>query len=199
VVSTLKKSNVETLFLTVPPYALAVFTTFLNSLHADRTGERFFHIVIPLCFGLLAFIIAAATTSFGPRYFAMMLMPAGCYTGYVVGLAWISNTLPRPPAKRAAALAMINAVSNATSIYVSYMYLDKYSPRFIPAMCVNAATILIAMACAFTLRVILKRLNRRLEAGGVVDGISVQDQGVENLQAGGGTPEQKRHGFRYLV
>ena len=29
----------------------------------------------------------------------MMLMPAGVYTGYVVALAWISNTLPRPPAK----------------------------------------------------------------------------------------------------
>jgi len=29
--------------------------------------------------------------------------------------------VPRPPAKRAAALAFINAVSNATSIYVSYL------------------------------------------------------------------------------
>lgn len=28
-----------------------------------------------------------------------MLMPAGIYTGHVVALAWISNTLPRPPAK----------------------------------------------------------------------------------------------------
>ena len=43
--------------------------------------------------------VAATTTKIGPRYFAMMLMPAGVYTGYVVALAWISNTLPRPPAK----------------------------------------------------------------------------------------------------
>lgn len=52
----------------------------------------------------------------------MMLMVPGVYTGYVVALAWISNCLPRPPAKRAAALAFINAVSNASSIYASYMY-----------------------------------------------------------------------------
>lgn len=45
-----------------------------------------------------------------------MLMPT-LYAGYVVGLAWISNTLPRPPAKRAAALAAINAVSNMANIY----------------------------------------------------------------------------------
>lgn len=83
----------------MPPYALAVITTFLNSLHADRTGERYFHITLPLYFAVAAYIIAAATTSIGPRYIAMMLMPAGVYTGYVVALAWISNTLPRPPAK----------------------------------------------------------------------------------------------------
>ena len=99
VVATLGYSDVDSLLLTVPPYVLAVITTFLNSWHADRTGERYFHIVLPLIFAVVAFIIAATTTAIGPRYFAMMLMPAGVYTGYVVALAWISNTLPRPPAK----------------------------------------------------------------------------------------------------
>jgi len=175
----------------------AVITTFLNTLHADRTGERFFHVTVPLLFGLAAFIIAAATTAFAPRYFAMMLMPAGVYTGYVVALAWISNTLLRPPAKRAAALALINAVSNATSIYSSFMYQDKDAPRFIPAMSVNALTLLIAIACALVLRIWLTRLNKRLDAGGVVDGIS--REGVENVNAGGGSASQMKHGFRYLV
>jgi hypothetical protein len=146
----------------------------------------------------VAFIIAASTTSFGPRYFAMMLMPAGCYTGYVVCLAWISNTLPRPPAKRAVALALINAVSNATSIYASYMYQDKDAPRFIPAMTVNAITLLIAMLCALILRIMLTKLNKRLERGGEVDGIS-RETGVENITAGGGSERQMKHGFRYLV
>jgi hypothetical protein len=152
---------------------------------------------VPLLFGLAAFIIAATTTAFAPRYVAMMLMPAGVYTGYVVTLAWISNTLPRPPAKRAAALAFINAVSNATSIYASYMYQDKDAPRFIPAMSVNAVTLLIAIACALVLRIWLTRLNKRLDTGGVVDGIS--RDGVENVSAGGGSESQMKHGFRYLV
>jgi Na+-transporting methylmalonyl-CoA/oxaloacetate decarboxylase beta subunit len=129
----------------------------------------------------------------------MMLMPAGCYTGYVVCLAWISNTLPRPPAKRAAALALINAVSNATSIYVSYMYQDKDAPRFIPAMSVNAVTLLVAMVSAFTLRMLLMRMNKRLEMGGEVDGITTSDAGVENIGTGGGSAQQIKHGFRYLV
>lgn len=60
----------------------------------------------------------------------MMLMVPGVYTGYVVALAWISNSLPRPPAKRAAALAFINAISNTSSIYASYMYSDSASRFF---------------------------------------------------------------------
>ena len=120
-------SNNESLLLTVPPYVLAVITTYLNSWHADRTGERFWHITIPLWVAVVAFIIAVSTTSFAPRYFAMIIMIPGIYSGYVVVLAWISNTLPRPPAKRAAALALINALSNATSIYASYMYINPPS------------------------------------------------------------------------
>ena len=61
----------------------------------------------------------------------MMLMVPGVYSGYVVGLAWISNCLPRPPAKRAAALALINAISNSSSIYASYMYgADAGEPEY---------------------------------------------------------------------
>lgn len=99
VVATLGYSNVDSLLLTVPPYILAVVASFCNAWHADKTGERYFHITLPLYFAVIAFIIAATTTTPGPRYFAMMLMPAGVYAGYVVALGWISNTLPRPPAK----------------------------------------------------------------------------------------------------
>ena len=122
VVATLNYSDVDSLLLTAPPYMLAVITTYLKSWHTDRTGERFFHIICPLTFAIFAFILAAATTKTGPRYLAMMLVVPGVYSGYVVTLAWISNSLPRPPAKRAAALAFINAVSNTSSIYASYMY-----------------------------------------------------------------------------
>ncbi|KAL8711216.1 MAG: hypothetical protein Q9220_004361 [cf. Caloplaca sp. 1 TL-2023] len=130
VVKTLGYGNIQSLLLTVPPYVLGVITTFCNSWHADKTGERYFHITLPLYFAVAAFIIAAATTKTAPRYLAMMLMIPGVYTGYVVALAWISNTLPRPPAKRAAALAAINAVSNASSIYASYMYPESAGPRY---------------------------------------------------------------------
>ena len=119
VVDTLGYSDVISLLLTVPPYVLGVITTFLNSWHADRTGERYFHITLPLYIGVVAFMIAATTTKTGPRYLAMMLMIPGVYTGYVVAVAWISNTLPRPPAKVSLQLAsmtsLISGVARSSS------------------------------------------------------------------------------------
>jgi hypothetical protein len=55
----------------------------------DRTGERFFHITIPLCFAVFAYILAAATTKAAPRYVAMMFMVPGvsvifCYVSLYV-------------------------------------------------------------------------------------------------------------------
>ncbi|MDI1487678.1 MAG: hypothetical protein OHK93_006949 [Ramalina farinacea] len=191
VVQTLGYSDVISLLLTVPPYALAVITTFLNSWHADRTGERYWHITVPLYFSVLAFIIAAATTATGPRYFAMMLMPAGVYTGYVVALAWISNTLPRPPAKRAAALAAINAISNCSSIYASYMYPESAGPRYIVAMSVNCVTSFIAICAATVLRFLLVHLNKKLDRGETVKGAIAVGEAIPG--------EAAQRGFRFVL
>lgn len=185
VVETLQYGNIETLLLTAPPYCLAVICAFANAWHADRTGERYFHVTLPLYISVAAFIIAAATTGVAPRYVSMMLMVPSFYSGYVVALGWISSTLPRPASKRAAALAAINCVSNASSIYASYMYPDSDAPRFVPAMSVNCATAFVAILSATALRFILARLNRKLDRGEVVDG-SVPGQA-------------SARGFRYLV
>ncbi|KAJ5819061.1 hypothetical protein N7474_004652 [Penicillium riverlandense] len=189
VVETLNFNDIDTLLLTAPPYCLAVVSAFANAWHADRTGERYWHVTLPLYLSVVAFIIAATTTSVAPRYVSMMLMVPSFYAGYVVALGWISNTLPRPAAKRAAALAAINCVSNASSIYASYMYPDSDAPRFVPAMSVNCATAVIAILSATVLRFILVRLNKKLDRG----------ESVEGAVSGGVPGEASHRGFRFLV
>lgn len=39
--------------------------------HSDTTGERFFHIVIPLFIGIFGFIIAISTMRLAARYVAL--------------------------------------------------------------------------------------------------------------------------------
>jgi MFS family permease len=74
VVKTLEFGNVETLLLTSPPYVLTVVVALVNSWHSDKTGERFWHIVLPFMLGIVAYIIGACTTSVAGRYTSIMLM-----------------------------------------------------------------------------------------------------------------------------
>ncbi|KAG6358802.1 hypothetical protein INS49_012321 [Diaporthe citri] len=188
VVKTLGYSNVYSLLLTAPPYVIAVIATYCNALHADRTGERYLHITIPLLCAVASFVLAATTSSLAPRYVSMCLMVPSVYSGYVVALAWISNTIPRPPAKRAAALAFINAVSNSSSIYASYMYPNSAAPAYTVAFIVNSATSFVAICAATVLRVMLVRLNKKLERG-------VYVPGAINAAPGAAAA----HGFRFKV
>ncbi|KAG8158410.1 hypothetical protein KVR01_011532 [Diaporthe batatas] len=188
VVKTLGYSNVYSLLLTAPPYVLAVAATYANALHADRTGERYLHVTVPLLCAVASFVLAATTSSLAPRYVSMCLMVPSVYSGYVVALAWISNTIPRPPAKRAAALAFINAVSNSSSIYASYMYPNRAAPAYTVAFVVNSATSFVAICAATVLRVMLVRLNGKLERG-------VYVPGAINAAPGAAAA----HGFRFKV
>ena len=118
----------------------------------------------------------------------MMLMVPAVYTGYVVALAWISNTMPRPPAKRAAGLAFINAVSNTSSIYASYMYPNSAAPGYTIAFSVNCCMSFIAICAATVLRFMLVRLNKKLDRGERVEGA---------VNAPMGNAEE--HGFRFKI
>lgn len=72
--------------------------------------------------------------------------------------------------QRAAALAFINAVSNSSSIYASYMYPESAGPRFIVAMSINCITSFIGILSATVLRFVLVKLNKKLDRGEPVKG-----------------------------
>ena len=197
---------------------IGVIAILLNAWHADRTRERYMHVALPPVLAVIAFIIAATTTQFGPRYLAMCLMIGANYSGYVVALAWISNVIPRPPAKRAAALAGINALSNVCQIYAPYMYQgkssirtlialrkqsnespDSYAPRYVVPMIVNAITSLWAIVFATVLRFVLVKLNKKIDAGMgyVQDGTDAERRHA--VEERGLPGEAVDRGFRFLI
>jgi MFS family permease len=165
VVETLKFNRTVTLCLTAPPYCVAVFATFFWSRHADKTGERFWHVVLPLVVALISFIISCATLNTGARYFAMMIMIPSIYCSFTSILTWCANCTPRPPAKRAVAIALMNCISNSTSIWNAYLYPSSDAPRYLTAFICNCAFILCAIVCALLLRMRLRTLNKRIENG----------------------------------
>lgn len=122
IVKTLGFPRIETLLLTAPPYFLAFLFSVANSWHSGRTGEHCFHIVTACVLSAIGQIISMSTYNTGARYFAMFLQALGAFSAFQLILSWVSATIPRPKAKRAVALALATAVSNASNIATAYLY-----------------------------------------------------------------------------
>ncbi|KAL6359235.1 hypothetical protein LRP88_06655 [Fusarium phalaenopsidis] len=185
VVKSMGKDRNTTLLLTAPPYLFACIVCALVSWSADRTRERYWHTVIPISCALAGFIISAATSGIGPRYFGAMIMLPGIYTGFNMAMVWTANTIFRPVSKRAAAVAFNNAMATICSIYGSYLYPNNAGPRFVLAFSVNGAMAVVAIIAATVLHFYLKRENKRLE-----------EKEREEEAAGRGVVGS---GFRYLT
>lgn len=159
-------STVTTLLLTAPPWIFALILALPNAWHADRTGERFFHYLWPGIVCIAGYLISIATTRTGPRYFACFLMTVGYSCGFVI-LAWISNLIPRPRAKRAAAIGLINAMGNVGSIPGAYIWADKYGPYYQDPFGAMVAILGTGCILALCLRQYLAHLNKKLDSQGV--------------------------------
>ncbi|CRG91007.1 putative transporter C1002,16c [Talaromyces islandicus] len=184
VVATLGYDRNTTYGLTAPPYILCCIIMLLNGFHSDKKQERFLHVAIPLVVAVIANIIAVSSLNTGARYFAMMLMPGSCYSATIVILSWITGSLSQPATKRAAAIALINAVCNTPNIWTSYLYFG--APRYLAAFILNMAMAGLAILFAATTYMYLRRQNAKLDRG-------------EDLGKNGPTPVQQAAGYRYLA
>ncbi|KAK6196675.1 hypothetical protein LQW54_011290 [Pestalotiopsis sp. IQ-011] len=205
-VATFEFSSVQSLLLTAPPYVFAAAVAMAVSISSDRHAERYFHLVGPLCVGMVGYIVAASTTTLAPRYFSLFLMLGGVYGSFNVTYAWISSTIPRPLEKRAAAFAFANMVGNFAQIYSPYMYDKSSGPRYLPAMTADTVFVFASVCFATALRLCLARENRALDAleGGArreeaEAGGDLKKHDDDIVQEGRAGPLVLSYGFRYTL
>ncbi|GAA5907313.1 hypothetical protein JCM8208_007152 [Rhodotorula glutinis] len=167
ITKTLGYSNTASLLLCAPPFFFAAICAFLVSSHSDKTGERYFHIVVPFSIGIIGFIIAATTSSFGPRYTSLFFM-AQSYSGFVCLLAWVSSTFARPAMTRSISLAAVNATSQLGNIAGSYIFASAWGPSYKRSWLIRpftpTATFAFGIFVCTLHRLNLARLNRKLAA-----------------------------------
>lgn len=202
-VATFGYNQVNSLLLTAPPYVFATAIALAVSFNSDRMGERAFHIIVPMCFGMIGYIIAATSLNLTARYISLFLMLAGVYGSYNVALAWISSTLPRPIEKRAAAIALVNTVGNFAQIYSPYLYPSSDGPKYLNAMIANSCFCLGCVAVTLALRFLLKKENQKLAALEIQQTVeldSMKPAAEEIVDAGSpGGVVVFNHGFRYVL
>ena len=193
---TLGFSYVPTLLMSSPPWVFSVIVSMANAWHADRTGEKFWHIVGPIFMGIVGFVISMATTQTAARYVALFLQ-AGSYAGFIVFFSWISSSFPRPPAKRAVAIAMINAFSQLGNIAGSYVWALKEN-GYRKSYGIVLAMFGITIVGCYLFKMMLVAENKKLdEAEAAAGGGEMYEGKNESAHVEGGV--QLRRGFRYLV
>ena len=88
--------------------------------------------------------------------------------GFALTLVWVSNAIPRPPAKRSAAMAIVNGFGNIGSLYVrwvcvepsrtynppvhrisAYTWKTEWGPAYHPSMIIGIAGLTLATVLAY--------------------------------------------------
>ncbi|EME42552.1 hypothetical protein DOTSEDRAFT_73412 [Dothistroma septosporum NZE10] len=157
---TLGYPRVITLLLCAPPYIFITFYSLAHGLMSDKIGNRFWFYLYPVPLVIAGALIFMFTDSFGPRYFSLFLLNF-IFTMNGTIYAWIANAIPRPPAKRAAALAFMNSVGNAASIWTPFTY-NSNDSHYIEAMGINIGLVGIAAIFGIILRFYLQYQNKQL-------------------------------------
>ncbi|KAK3323814.1 major facilitator superfamily domain-containing protein [Cercophora scortea] len=197
---TLGLSYVPTLLMSSPPWVFACLFSLFNAWHSDRTQEKFWHIVGPICVGLVGFVISMATLNHAARYLALFLQ-ASSYAGFIVFYSWISSSFPRPPAKRAVALAMINAFSQLGNVAGSYVW-DLKEDGYRKSYGIVTAMFGVAIFGCWVIRMMLVNKNKNLDREEAVSWDSQIEAVAGSTAAGVEASESKRaqsSGFRYLI
>ncbi|KAJ5999857.1 hypothetical protein N7481_000266 [Penicillium waksmanii] len=163
---TLGFSEIPTLLLSAPPWVFSCIFSVINAWHADRTQEKIWHIYGPIVMGIVGFIISMSTLNF---------------------------LIPSSPAKRAVALALINAFSQLGNVAGSYVW-DLSENGYRKSYGIVTAMFGITIVGFWLFRMILVNLNKQLSEAEVAD----EDQDGDFIVSANESLCMRK-GFRYLV
>ena len=110
VIQTYGLNPLEIGFLTAIPYFFAAIAMVLWGAHSDRTGERIWHVALPLFLAGAAFAWSAATLPLALILVALTLATIGTYAA--IGTFWSLPTSILTGTGAAAGLALINSMGN---------------------------------------------------------------------------------------
>src|SRR4029078_4256758 len=111
VIQTYGQTPLQIGFLTAIPFFFAAIALVAWGAHSDRTGERIWHVALPLLAAGLVFAWSASTLPLWLIMVALTLATAGTYAA--IGTFWSLPTSILTATGAAAGLALINSLGNA--------------------------------------------------------------------------------------
>ncbi|RDW64351.1 uncharacterized protein DSM5745_09762 [Aspergillus mulundensis] len=137
---------------TIPAYMAALVYVVTSCYLADRYKRKWQFICGLSGLGCVLFIAVATINpdSHNDRIAQYVLTIFAFGTIYGCSplvKTWVSDVIPQPAAKRAVAIALINAIGNASSIYSTWLWPDKDAPRYIPGFATTTCWLGVLCVC----------------------------------------------------
>ncbi|KAK4936973.1 hypothetical protein LTR10_022283 [Elasticomyces elasticus] len=117
---------------TIPAYAAALVYVVLACWLADRFKIKWAFVTGLSGLGFVLFIAVIASSNLMARYVLTIFAFGTIYGCSPLVKTWLVDVIPNPAEKRAIAIALVNSIGNASSIYGSWLWPDKDAPNYVP-------------------------------------------------------------------
>ncbi|KAK8044175.1 nicotinamide mononucleotide permease [Apiospora rasikravindrae] len=121
-------------YYTIPAYAAALVYVVACCWLADKHQTKWQFICGLSGLGCILFVAVTTTVSHNKvaQYVLTIFAFGTIYGCSPLVKTWVADVIPQPAAKRAVAIALINAIGNASSIYSTWLWPDGDAPRYVP-------------------------------------------------------------------
>ncbi|KAJ4362583.1 hypothetical protein N0V83_010677 [Neocucurbitaria cava] len=107
--------------------------------------------------GCILFIVITVVSNRMTQYVLTIFAFGTIYGCSPLVKTWVSDVIPQPAAKRAIAIALINGIGNASSIYSTWLWPDKDAPRYIPGFATTTTWLGVLCVGAFIFHLLFKK------------------------------------------
>ncbi|SCV67855.1 BQ2448_5466 [Microbotryum intermedium] len=152
---------------TIPPYLVALVTTFALSSVSDRTQSRGIPVAVVFTIGMIGWSLLlgtpatdASNTQFELRYVGCICVVTAAYGAIPLIIAWVTaNT--GSESQRAIGLGMLNTIGQCLSIVAAFAFPSRQGPEYHEGVLLNVVFQGLGFTIAVFLTVFFRMENRR--------------------------------------
>jgi hypothetical protein len=148
--------------LSAPPYFVAWLVTMASAAYADRIQQRGLVIICLSLIGTLGYVLLAACTGVGPRYFGTFLAASGVFPAIANIIPWVLNN-QGSDTRRGMGIVILNLVGQCGPLLGTRIFPSSQSPRYVEGQSICAAFMFFNAILALSLRTLLQWENRKLD------------------------------------
>ncbi|KAI5207663.1 hypothetical protein AUEXF2481DRAFT_401539 [Aureobasidium subglaciale EXF-2481] len=142
---------------TIPPYMAALVYVVACCWLADKFKTKWPFICGLSALGTVLFIAVTTSTSRMVQYVLTIFAFGTIYGCSPLVKTWVSDVIPQPAEKRAIAIALINSIGNASSIYSTWLWPKKDAPRYIPGFATTTSWLGLLCVLTFVFQYLFKK------------------------------------------